>query len=355
LNIFLGKNKTMKKLKTAVFLTGSGGTISQEVAIIDQLIKQGKLTFDEDETFLAGFGSGALTLVAINACFRKDNPCSWNDFYKDFLSSISDDEIFIKVHPTQWLTHPQRKDINLFLKIAGLNSISDLPFNSAILTSSLNEKKTLWLKSTSKKCKELEISDILMASTAIPVLFPPQQLNSIDHSSLTPYNGAYSEGATFGIFHKLKKQLKKIVAENGPFEDIIIISPNRNYDNSPIKNHDLSALSYSEKVELNNYLDQISLFGFLSFLRKIQKLNFKRKIARSIVVSYPEIKDDFELLDYSNQIPKYEAVNKWLEKNQEKLSINLETRIKELTNIPSIDEMSLRLEKNHSRYLKELV
>jgi len=345
----------MKKLKTAVFLTGSGGTISQEVAIIDQLIKQGKLKFDENDTFLAGFGSGALTLVAINACFRKDNPCSWDDFYKDFLNSISDDEIFIKVHPTQWLTHPQRKDINLFLKIAGFNSISDLPFNSAILTSSFNEKKTLWLKSTSKKCKELDISDILMASSAIPVLFPPQQLNCLNYTSPTSFSGAYSEGAMFGIFHKIKKQLKKIVDENGPFEEIIIISPKRDYNNSPIKNHDLSALSYSEKVEFNNYMDQISLFGFLSFLSKIQKLNSKKKIARSIKVSYPEINNEFELLDFSNQLIKHDVVEKWLEKNPEKLTINLETRIKELVNIPSIDEMTQRLEKIHSRYSKELV
>jgi hypothetical protein len=345
----------MKKLKTAVFLTGSGGTISQEVAIIDQLIKQGKLKFDENETFLAGFGSGALNLVAINACFRKDKPCSWVDFYMDFLNSISDEEIFIKVHPTQWLTHPQRKDINLFLKITRFNSFSDMPFNSAILTSSSNEKKTYWLKSSSKKCKELDVSDILMASSAIPVLFPPQQLNCITQSSISPFSGAYSEGATFGIFHKLKKQMKKIVAENGPFDEIIIISPNRNYENSPIKNHDLSALSYSEKVELNNYLDQISLFGFLTFLSKIQKINSKKKIARSIMVSYPEINIDFDLLDYSKQLIKYDAVEKWFEKNPEKLSVDLDIRMKELANIPSLDEMNLRLQKIHSRYSKELV
>jgi hypothetical protein len=345
----------MKKLKTAVFLTGSGGTISQEVAIIDQLIKQGKLKFDENETFLAGFGSGALTLVAINSCFRKDKPCSWDDFYKDFLNSISDDEIFIKIHPTQWLTHPQRKDMNLFLKIAGFNSISDLPFNSAIITSSANEKKTFWLKSTSKKCKELDISDILMASSAIPILFPPQQLNCINVTSLSPFSGSYSEGAAFGIFHKLKKQMKKIVEENGPFEEIIIISPKRDSDFSLVRNHDLSKLSYSEKVEFNNYLDQISLFGFLAFLSKIQKINSKKKIARSIMVSYPEMKDNFELLDFSDQLQKYNVVEQWIEQNPEKLAIDLEIRIKELANITSLNEMRLRLEKNHSHYLKELV
>jgi hypothetical protein len=328
----------MKKLKTAVFLTGSGGTISQEVAIIDQLIKQGKLNFDENETLLIGSGSGALTLVAINACFRKDNPCSWEDFYKDFIDTISDEETFIKVDPIHWITIPQRKKINELVAAAGFSRISDLPFNSVILTTSAGENKANWLKSNARKEKDLNLTDVLMASSAIPILFPTQQLNNQDDTYSTKFIGANCEGAMLGLFHKFRKQMKKIVLENGPFERIFIVSPSRLYDYNSTMNHDLSPMIPQEKYQINQFFNQISMHGFLTFLIKLQKANSKNNLAKQITVSIPESDDNFGLLDYSNQLEKYALVKNWLENNPDRLAVDISEYIKEAVYVPSFSD-----------------
>lgn len=325
----------MKRYKTAVFFTGSGGTISQEVAIIDQLVKSEKLTFDENETFIAASGTGALNLLAINACFRNEKPCSWDNFYKGaFLKSISDEDTFIKVDPIHWITLPQRKKLNELINEAGFSTISDLPFDSTIMATSVNENKPVWLKSNAKKERDLNLNDIIMASSAIPVIFPTQQLNDVKNSNSTKFIGAYYEGAMLGLFHKFKKQLRKITLEHGSFEKIFIISPKRLYDYSSSINHDLSMMLTQEEFQFKQLLNQISLHGFLSFLIKLQKANSKNGLAKSIVISIPEMDDNFGLLDFSDQTSKYDVVSQWFEQNPNRLTVDISTYINEIAFIP---------------------
>jgi hypothetical protein len=327
----------MNHYKTAVLFTGSGGTISQEAAIVEQLVKRGILSLNENETFIAAMGT-ALNLVAINACFRDEKPCSWESFYRETLKTIADDEVFIKVDPIHWITLPQRKKLNEIVKAAGFTTIADLPFDSTILATSINENKTSWLRSSSKKNRNLDLTDILMASSAIPVLFPTQQLNDVSNSLSTKFNGAYYEGAMLGLFHKFKKQLKRITLEHGAFEQIFIISPKRINDNLTSVNHNLSMMLPQEMFQLNQFLNQISLHGFLSFLIKLQKANSKNSIAKSIMVSIPEMEQEIGLLDYSDQMNKYETVEKWFVNNPDRLAVDLSTFIKEITFIPSFSE-----------------
>jgi hypothetical protein len=333
------KSITMKKYKTAVIFTGSGGTISQEAAVLDQLIKQGKLTLNEKDTILIASGSGAFNLIGVNACFSVNSAFSWNEFYKeDFLRKIKDDEIYIKVDPVHWLTLPQRKLINEMLKKRGFKKISDLPFESVILTSLASENKSFWLKSYSKKIKDTELSDILIATSAIPVLFPSQQLNSTSDEFNKNIIGAHNEGAIFGLFHKFKKQLNKIVMEHGQFEKIVIISPKRLFDLNAGINHDLSLMLPQEKYQFMQFLNHISINGFLTFLIKLQKANSKNKLAKSITISMPDMENDYGLLDYSCQIEKYQVVYDWFEKNPNRLTIDISDFINEIAFIPSFSE-----------------
>ncbi len=329
----------MKNYKTAVIFTGSGGTISQEVAILDQLIKTGKIELNEDNTLLIGSGSGALNLVAVNACFRKQAPCSWDNFYKGiFLPSITDNEIFIKVDPIHWITLPQRKKFAKLLNEAGFTTISDLPFDSIILTSVVNENKTKWMKSRAKKLDKLNLDDILMASSAVPVLFPSHQLNSNADSLHSKFLGAHYEGSACGLLNKFKKQLGRIVLEHGTFEQVFIISPKRLFDYSPVILHDLSMMIAQEKYQFNQFLNHISLHGFLTFLIKLQKNNSKNRLAKSISISIPEMDENVGLFDYSDQYDKYVMVKNWFEKNPERLAVDISAYIKEMAFVPSFSE-----------------
>lgn len=315
----------MSNLKTAIFFTSSGGNFSQEVAIVDQLIKHKKLVLNENDTFLAAFGTGAINLVAINACFRSEKPMSWDHYYKEiFLSTISDEEIFIKTHPVQWCTHPQRKRITQFLNINRFICIGDLPFSSAIITSENLTKKTKWLKSNSDKFKYVDLGDALMASSSLPVFFPPQLLNSVNDLPVSVSDNTYVEGAKNGIFAKFKKQIKEIVSENGSFEQLFIISPQRANSDFLLWNLQYKGMSQQDKHSFSNFLDEISLNQFLVFLFKLERLNWKRKFANKIYICIPEFENEMNILDFSNQMDKYKLTYNWFEKNTNRLAIELD-------------------------------
>ncbi len=84
-------------MKQALFLTGAAARISQEVAIIDQLMAQKGLSITPEDTFLAGFSSGALNMTALNACFRKEKPLSWDQHYKkEILFRLTSEQVYQK-------------------------------------------------------------------------------------------------------------------------------------------------------------------------------------------------------------------------------------------------------------------
>ena len=135
-----------KKLTNAVMVTGAAARISQEVACIDKLIQQG-LTLNEDSTMLAGFSSGSLNLLALNACFRNDNPISWEvDYKQNTLWTLTDEKVYTSngVHIPLFDTAPLRATLNTFLGKMGASTFGDLPFDSYVLTFSGSKLRTEW-------------------------------------------------------------------------------------------------------------------------------------------------------------------------------------------------------------------
>ncbi len=63
--------------KNLIMVTGAAARISQEVACIDKLRSEKGLRISQKDTMLAGFSSGSLNLLALNACFRDKAPLSW--------------------------------------------------------------------------------------------------------------------------------------------------------------------------------------------------------------------------------------------------------------------------------------
>jgi predicted acylesterase/phospholipase RssA len=314
----------MKHTKSALLLTGSGGNLSQEIAIIDQLIQKNRIQPNPKHTLIIASGTSSINAVAINACFRKETPCSWDNYYKKlFLETLSSDEIFMKVHPVQWSTHAMRNKIGMLLRMAGFSKLSDLPFYTSILISSTNRTKTVWLKSTSEKHENGDLTDILMASSAIPVLFPPQIINSVFDLPLKIKDGTYLEGAKNGLFFNFRKQLKKIIDENYSIDELFIVSPQRFIDPSMSIKHNLSGMTFEERETFDNYLNQISLNEFLNFLKELNAANYKHKIAQKIFVTLPETGKIFNLIDFDNQSSKYDTIYNWLEENPDKLSVEL--------------------------------
>lgn len=326
----------MNHIKSALFLTGSGGNLSQEVAIIDQLINKKLIQPNPENTLIVASGTSAINAVAINACFRKENPSSWENYYKSiFLETLSNEDVYMKTHPIQWSTHAFRNKLAMFLRITGFQKLSDLPFNTSILISSSTRSKTLWLKNNSKKHVNGDLVDILMASGAIPVLFPPQVINSCDDLPLQIKEGTYWEGAQNGLLFNFRKQMKKIIADNLSIDVLHIISPQRAIDPLISINHNLSGMTPDELDIFDNYLNQISLNEFLAFLKELKEANHKHKIARKIVVTLPETGKLFNLTDFNNQTKKYQTTYNWFEAHPEKLAVELNQFCENISLIPS--------------------
>lgn len=326
----------MSHTKSALLLTGSGGYLAQEVAIVDQLIQQNKIEINQKHTMLFASGTSAITAVAINACFSKGSSCSWENYYKSiFLETLSNDEVFMKVHPVQWSTHALRTKLKMFLKIAGFNAISELPFFTSLLISSTNRPKTVWLKSRSAKHENGDLVDILMASSAIPVLFPPHVINSILDLPLQIKEGTYRDGNYNGIFFNFRKQLKKIIATNHKIDELFILSPQRTIDPLSIVASKFPEMTAEEQETFTTYLNRISLNEFLAFLLELREANRKHKIAGKITVTLPETLQNYSLLDFNHQNRKYQEIYNWLEANPNQLAVDLEEFCKNISLIPS--------------------
>lgn len=313
----------------AILLTGAAARISQEVAMIDLLRHEKGLLIDEDQTYLAGFSSGSLNLLAINACFRKNNPLSWDDYYKgDVLKNLTNDDVYIKTHPVHWDTRPLRKTIGAFLKTMGVRKVSDLVFQSNVLVFCVDKLKTIWVDCKKKKHNNVCLCDLLMSSTAIPVIFPAQRINGIDELPTGLPDSSFKDGGTGGTFKRAKKNMRKFTRKNGAFSELFLISPMReaNGQNSIPCMYEAAS---NEFADMKDFLGNISMGGFIRFLEKLNKANNKKQIAEKIWVSIPELSKNFDILDFTGQIEKYEAVIDWGIKNPGKIAIELATYLEQ--------------------------
>jgi hypothetical protein len=325
-------------MKDAIFLTGAAARISQEIAFIDKLIENKKLSISSENILLAGFSSGALNIAAINACYRNEYPLSWNDYYKNtVLFKIQDSDVFHQNKLIPLDTNPLRKTIIDFLEKSDMKTLGDLTFQSFILTFSFRRLMTLWTYSKWNRHNKLYLSDLLMASSAIPILFPDQAINCKDESRRRFTRGRFADGGTGGSFKRFEYYLNKYIIRNGKLDRIFIISPMRevtseDYDNLsqliPVK--DIIKLDLKEFKLLKLFLEMISQNGFDSFIHRLYKWTQKRKIANEIFVCIPALEKNFPILKFNKQKEQYEAVSRWIDENPEQLAVPLEQYVQRI-------------------------
>ena len=318
--------------KNALFLTGAAARISQEVACVDQLIEKKGLTFSEDDTVLAGFSSGSLNLLAINVCFRNTNPLSWDDFYKkEILWKLSNDKVYTKndFGIPIFNTSPLRKTLNSFLSSGDIKWMGNLDFESYVLTFSDRHLATEWaVNFGAKNQSALNASDLFMASTAIPVVFPNQEIEDNDSANRNFPNGHFSDGGTGGQFKNFEDHIGKYVLNNGPFETLHIVSPMREEGEAELKqlHEGLHGSSFKEleKEELGRLASYLSFSSFLKFLESIQEWEKENgPIANEVFVSIPRLDQNFGILDFDVEQQQYQSVVDWLNRNPEELAVPL--------------------------------
>ena len=229
----------------------------------------------------------------------------------------------MKTDPVHWHSNPFRNTIYRFVSTCVFSKISDLPYLSQIIVSEDNGTKTKWLRSDSVNSGNICLTDALLATSSIPVLFPPIVLNGYDRVVHTEFQNTYIDGAKNGLFNKVRKQIKKVVAENGPLDEIFIISPVRFNELALLSDFQFVEVPKSDRIALSNYEEQIDLLAFLSFLFKLERANKSKKLANKIWLCMPDLQTTTKIIDFNNLVTEYRKVAVWLEKNEDQLTVDL--------------------------------
>lgn len=327
-----------QKLKTALLLTGAAARISQEVALLDQLRAQKGLSISQDDTLIAGFSSGSLNLAAINACFSNGSTLDWDKYYKQtVLFPLKNSDVY-KINGIPFDTTPLRNTIQKFNNTMNCKNVGDLPFHSYILTFSWRRaiemhEPTLWACSRVDGQAYINLTDMFMSSTAIPVVFPWQEIHCESGHTMDFPKGHFADGGTHGTFDNFDAYLGNYVRENGVFDNMYIISPMREVVES--EHEEIISIVKSNTTKADDiakfmdHLKNISMNTFIDFLQKLNAWRYNGSaIAKNIYISIPEMASNFPIINFDMEEKQYNAVTDWVNQNPDKLAIPIDQFLK---------------------------
>lgn len=316
-NLYAQKSTIPYKLgagPTAVVITGGAAKISQEVALLQRLNETGWL---KNVGFISGASSGALNTVMLNAILN--GHFTWDQYLK-ILFNVHNNQVFIQESrklPVN--TDPLRGLLTRIIQDSlGYSTIGDLPIPSAISATSINliplKKKTLrfsnrWINPESDPAYNLV--DVLMASTAIPVVFPMEKIRH--GATLNPQN--YIDGG-IADDHIPYEAVLQYQQKNGVRMDkLVIIS--RKMDTEQDIRIELSKLGLKDTKLLERLGLSLQRYSAGAFYDKLLKLQMADpELASRTYIYIPEFSEEFPLMDFGSMKSQYYATLKWAEANQ---------------------------------------
>lgn len=298
-----------KRSGTAVILTGAAARIPQEAALLEELYNRGLL---KDVVFISGVSSGALNAVALNAILS--GKMTWAE-YKKILFSLNNGNIFTrsdKKLPVN--TEPERAFLTqIFEKKLGYKKIGDLPITTSVSFTELKafDLRRVVYRICSRKINQetdttINLVDVLMASTAFPVAFPPIKLTNMK----TIPDGEYIDGGV-GDDHVPFRALLQFEKYRGiGINKVYIIS--RKSDSIPSVSEELRVLGIND----NGLFDRMGV-SVDNILKKgiIKRLTAYAMEAPELIprtwVWVPEFRENFLLFNFEKLQDQYTTTAKW--------------------------------------------
>jgi len=174
--------------------SGAGGRIAQHAALMSALFNG---TYPNGKpmrpAYLSGASSGALSAVLLNMIMQTQDQglgskgVSFED-YKAFLFSVkntdiySDDLLLIPSNVAKGYildSTPFENTVNRFLTKMGYFTLGDLYIPTCISVVDRDTGFTQRLWSDDPNCAQLDLLEVLMASTALPIAFTPRQIHGL--------------------------------------------------------------------------------------------------------------------------------------------------------------------------------
>jgi predicted acylesterase/phospholipase RssA len=296
---------------TAVVITGAAARIVQESALLENLHKNGWL---RNICFVSGTSSGALNTVMLNAILEKK--ISWEQ-YNSILFKLKNESIYIRNgrtlpvnnEPFQYLLAGVINDS------LGYKNLGDLPYHSSI---SITAVDILPPFSTTYRLSNIRINEesnpgfniveTLLASTAIPILFPPARFRE----SFGLPNSSFVDGgvAEDHIPYEAVLQFEKY---RGLGVDTLIIVSRKSDSKGGMSNEIQNFGNNDSRVfdKLSLWIDNLAMNGFIRSMKELQQKY--PELAAHTYVYIPDFQENFALLDFTNMQKQWEVTTAWAE------------------------------------------
>lgn len=299
---------------TALVIPGAAARIAQEAALLEQLDESGQL---DHVVFISGVSSGALNAVMLNAILS--GKYTWEQ-YKTLLFTLTNERVFS--HSGNNLpvsTLPLRQLITTLLHDSiGFYKMSDLPIPTSLSVVSLNLKNiaSATYRLSNRRINpesdpDLDIVEVLMASTAFPVAFPPATIN---HATTLP-EGKFIDGGSASDYIPYRAVIEFEKFSGANVERMIVIS--RKLDTEAGMREELRELGI-------NRIDQVEKFGIS--LEEMGRKSFKKSLlslqeeapslAGRTFLYIPEIHKDYSLFDFHSLREQFEDTKEWALNNK---------------------------------------
>ncbi|VAW24884.1 hypothetical protein MNBD_BACTEROID01-2503 [hydrothermal vent metagenome] len=294
---------------TAIVITGAAARIPQEAALLERMYNSGMM---DDVVFIAGASSGALNTVILNAIL--DKKLTW-EVYKEMLFTLRNQDIYKldgKKLPVD--TRPLKNFlVKMVNDLLGYHKIGDLPITSAISITDIEilglTKKNYRLsnrKINPESDPNLDLVEILMASTAFPVVFPQAR---ISNATTIPAH-AFIDGGIHEDHVPYKGLLDFIKYRGAGVERLYIVA--RKNNKKPELSQELETLGLNDRGILDKLgisIDDILFKGFIKGLKSLQKE--APGLAERTYVYIPDFPEEFLMLDFNNLEKQYNITKAW--------------------------------------------
>jgi Patatin-like phospholipase len=306
---FTESQSSQKRNGVAILLTGAAARIPQEAALLEELDNRGLL---KNVVFISGVSSGALNSAILNGIL--DHKMTW-DGYKNILYNLKTSDIYFqdgKKIPVN--TDPARE---LYRQIVednlGYKQIGDLPIVTSISVTHpesiiLNHPvyRMCSIKINEESDTTLSLVDVLMASSAFPMVFPGVHINNVK----TIPDFSYMDGG-IGEDHVPFHALLDFEKFRGVgVEKVYIIS--RKSDSIPEVSEELKGIGINDKGifdKLGISIDDVLKRGINKRLKAFAEE--APDLIDKTQVWIPDFEANFLLFDFNDLRKQYELTSNW--------------------------------------------
>jgi len=309
-----GQSQSPASSGTAIIMTGAAARIPQQAALLEELYTRGLM---KDVEFISGVSAGALNAVILNGILS--GKITWDE-YREILFRLENKDVFAQSEGRKLPvnTDALRKLLKTIVEDRlGYRQIGDLPIMTEI---SFTFRKDLGLRrNVYRMCSRkintetdttLNLVDIMMASSAIPVAFPPVRIGNVS----TIPDLMYSDGA--------------VGTDYIPFRALLDFQKHRGYNVEKVyivgkKTGAFAELSEELRllgIENKGRLDKFAV-SFDNIIRRymLNRLeDFAREAPEMIYRSYvwfPDFEQDFLMFNFNEMEEQYTLTKSWAQVN----------------------------------------